>query len=156
MRIKESLISKTITLIILVFLFMGCTNQEDIHNLKNGKYATQKQNELKSTYYDFVHNTVFTMGDTLTIYDRVNFAYTSCGGYGFGKYEIVGDSLYLNYDSSATHRDSIMLYNKYTETYYIEDNNTLTSEYGLSLTKKGEVKYKGISELHYVNDAHKN
>jgi hypothetical protein len=135
---------------------MGCSNQEEIHSLKKGKYATQKQNELKSAYYDFVHNTIFIIGDTLTIYDRVNFAYTSCGEYGFGKYEIVGDSLSLNFDSSATHRDSIMLYNKYTETYYIEDNNTLTSEFGLSLTRKGEVKYNGISELHYVIDAHKN
>lgn len=156
MRTKLSLLSKTITLIILVFLVMGCSNQEDIHSLKKGKYAWIKQSKLKLAYYEFVHNTVFELGDTLTLFDGVHFAYTNCGTYGFGKYKIVGDSLLLNYDSIATHRDSIMLKDKFTDVYFIEDENTLAMKFGSKVSKEVEASFFGISELHYIEDTPSN
>lgn len=150
---KQFHISKIIKLTVIVLVILGCSNQGSaIDNFRKGKYATKNKNILETTFNRFLYNAIFIIGDTLTIHDSVNFSYTSCGNYGFGKYKIVGDSLYLNYDSSATHRDSILLYDKYTEIYYIKDKNTLINKFTVSLTKKGEEKHNAILELNYIED----
>lgn len=153
MTIKQLHISKTIKLMVLLLVIISCSNQElATTDLKEGKYAWIKQSTLKAVYYKLMHNAIFELGDTLTLFNNVHFAYTNCGYYGFGKYEVKGDSLYLTYDSSASQSDSIMFYDNYTDVYFIEDESTLFMKFGSKVSKESEVSFYGISELHYIED----
>lgn len=153
MKIKRFHISRTIKFIVISLILLGCTNQGNTtHNLKEGKYAFNEQSILTTKYYGFVHNAWFNLGDTLTIKDDVNFTYINCSEYGFGKYRIYQDSLYLTFDSSASFRDSIMISNKNLYTYFIEDNHTLIREYKGRFLKEGEDKINIISKLYFVED----
>lgn len=153
MKIKRFHISRTIKFIVISLILLGCTNQgTTTNNLKKGDYAFKEQNKLTTKYYGFFHNAWFNLGDTLTINDSVNFTYVNCSEYGFGKYRISKDSLYLTFDSSASFRDSIMHYNKNLYTYFIEDSNTLIREYKGRFSKEGEDKINIISKLYFVED----
>ncbi len=154
MKTKQSHISKTIKFIVLSLVIMSCSNQElATTDLKVGKYAWIQQSTLKTVYYKLMHNSIFELGDTLTLFDNDDFGYTNCGYYGFGKYQVKGDSLYLTYDSSAYQSDSIMFYDNYTDVYFIEDENTLSMKFGSKVSKEAEVSFYGISELHYIENS---
>lgn len=157
MKIKLSLILKIIKTIAFTLVILSCTNQEIAsYDLKTGVYAWKEQNMLKSYYYYFILNTDFEIGDTLTLLENDDFKYTNCGFFGFGKYFVEGDSLHLNFDSTAMRFDSILIEDKMVYSYFIEDENTLSHQYRSKSTRDGEVDGYGISELHYVKDSPEN
>jgi len=149
---------KKITIIIqtavLTLVFLGCSKQEiTSDDIRTGVYAWEEQNILKLYYYHYIENTSFEIGDTLTLLNKVDFKYTNCGFFGFGDYTIEGDSLYLNFDSTATHNDSLLTYDNFTDVYYIENENTLSSKFRSKSTSDGVFDSYGISELHFVKDS---
>lgn len=139
---------------VLTLVFLGCSKQEiTSHDLRTGVYAWEEQNMLKLYYYHFIENTGFEIGDTLTLLNKVDFKYTNCGFYGFGDYTIEGDSLYLNFDSTATRYDRVMIEDTMHYVYFIEDENTLSHQFRSKSTRDGEFDSYGISELHFVKDS---
>lgn len=151
------MIKVVIKLITLSLFLISCSNKELATNdLKEGKYIWKEQSFQKKLYHRLVNDiTRFEVGDTLTIYDEDEFGYTGCGNYGFGEYEVNGDSLYLKYNSYASHSDSIMKHienDEAVEVYYIENNTTLNRKFRTKLPGEKEWSSFGLSELHYVED----
>lgn len=154
MKIKQLHISKTIKLLFFSLFLISCTNQELATNdLKEGKYAWKEQSQLEAFYYSFLLNKGQVIGDSLSLFNNNNFTYTTCGDYFYGKYDVVGDSLYLNIDSSTTKSDDTMYYDKYTYTFFIKDETTLTRETEVKLTKNSKETHKVISILYYISES---
>jgi len=144
-------ISKAFKLIILSLIVLSCANQDvATSELKEGKYAWKEQSKLAMALNELVYGRGTIIGDTLTLIDSVSFHTISCGNFGYGKYKIEGDSLYLNYDSTGKRYDSSMFYEKYTEVYYIEDSNTVTSEFRVKKSLDSDESRKVMSRLHYI------
>ena len=141
-------------MLLICLVIFSCSDLESTSSdLKEGKYAWKKQSKLEQGINQFIFNTGFTIGDTLILIDSLHFKQITCGNYGYGQYVVNGDSLLLNFDSTATRRDSLWDYSKYTEIYYIEDERTLTREFKVSLTRNGDEMYKTKSKLHYVENS---
>lgn len=143
--------------LLLLFIFcVGVLNCSDIDNntieLKQGTYAWKKQSKLALALNQMIYGQTTSLGDTLTLIDSVNFHTISCGNFGYGKYEIEGDSLYLNYDSTGKRYDSSMYYEKYTEVYHIVDSKTVTHEFRGKHSLESEESFKVKTRLYYVED----
>jgi hypothetical protein len=154
MKIKLLHILKIIKVLTLTLIILSCSNKEIAsHDLKKGVYAWREQNIFKSYYYLYLNKTNFEIGDTLTLLDNSDFKYTNCGFFGFGKYLIEGDSLYLNFDSTASHFDSVLTEDKMAFIYFIEDENTISNKLSTRSTRDGKADSYTISELHYVKNS---
>ena len=153
MKIILTYLSKQFKTVLVCLIIYSCTNLESTSpTLKKGIYAWKNQSKLEQGINQFMFSTGFIIGDTLILLDSLHFKQITCGNFGFGKYVINGDSLYLNFDSTAFKRDSLWDYSKYTEVYYIEDENTLTRKFKVSNTKHGKENFKVKSELHYIEN----
>lgn len=151
MKTKQLHILKIIS-IIFIIVNLACCSKLSSLGVKEGIYAFEKPSKLKLMYYNYFHNSSFTLGDTLNILKDKNFTFLTCGALRFGTYFVKNDSLFLNYDSTLVLRDKRMNYFKYSDSFYIQDEETLIMTFKSKISKESIETFNTITELYYIED----
>lgn len=153
MKTKQYHILKVINLLLL-FSIVSCSNSNE--RIKVGKYASEYPSSLTKMYYRYILNYKgYTIGDTLTIYENKDFRYHTCGGNTFGKYRVSNDMLFLNIDSSITHRDKKVYNENFTDTFYIKNENYIEYKFRAKNTRESKETFKSITRFFYINEERK-
>ncbi len=151
MQTKQFLISRIIKVLIIVITLVSCSNSK-VNDITVGKYASKMQSKIVSYYNWYLFNTIYSIGDTLTITKNSRFTFHTCGNFSFGSYQIKSDTLFLNYDSSYTLSDRIMNYSNYTDTFILKDSKTLITMYEAKFSNESIKTHKGATELHFIDE----
>lgn len=116
---------RIINLLLLSIAIFGCQSSGN-SELKIGKYASYQQSMAQQGLYWFFYGSKgSTIGDTLFLDKQNNFQFNDCGMKGEGKFKIIKDTLFLNFDSAYVNLLGRTTYEKFTDKYLIKDSETL-------------------------------
>lgn len=95
MKTKQYLILKVISFVFLITIISSCSSSNE--KIKEGIYIASNHLSPLAFYYNkyILGVSLYSVGDTLTIYENKDFRYHTCGGNMFGKYRINKDLLFF-------------------------------------------------------------
>lgn len=154
MKTKQYHILKIINLL-LIFSIVSCSNS--IEKIKVGNYiASNKLNTLALYYNKYILGiSMYSIGDTLTIYENHDFRYHTCGGNMYGKYRVSNDKLFLEVDSAITHYDKKVYSENFTDTFYIKNENHFEQLNIVKDSRESKETFKSMTRLFYINEEKK-